>query len=90
MTHHEKVVVDLEYPINVDGVEVTSLSLRRANVMDIELTQNTKDNDLTKSIKMIANLSGMAPDHIRLLDAADFGKVSSKVMDFFGDSLQEA
>lgn len=81
--------IELQYPIEVNGVEVKTLSLRRATVRDIEIMQESKGNDTSRSITLIANLSGMAPDDIRSLDAGDYMNVSNAVQDFFGGAFPE-
>lgn len=73
--------ISLQYPINVDGVEVGSLNLRRVTVADLEV-MNQEKTELAKSIRLLSLLAEMTPDDIRKLDAADFNNVSEQVADF--------
>ena len=89
MTEKIKQKVELKYPVEVNGVEVKTISLRRATVRDLEVMQEMKGSDMMKSISMIASLSGMAPDDIRSLDAGDYVSISNVVQDFFGGAFPE-
>ena len=84
-----KQTIELKYPIEVNGVKVNTISLRRAIVQDIEIMQESKGGDTAKSITLIANLSVMAPDDIRALDAGDYMSISNVVQDFFGGAFPE-
>lgn len=73
--------IKLDYPINVDGVEVGELRLRRVSVLDLEVMGREK-SDLLKSIRLLAQVADLPMDTIREMDAADFNKVSEVVSGF--------
>lgn len=77
--------ITLQYPVTVDGEEITELHIRRPKVADLKRGQKHK-NDLEKSIHLIADLAEVSPMAVQELDAADFATVSAKVGEFMGVS----
>ena len=71
----------LHYPFEFDGQTIEQITLRRPTVLDLEAIEG-EENATTKSIAMLANLSGLTPDTIRRLDAADYNRISETVLDF--------
>ena len=65
-------VIELEYAIEVDGVSVDSLSMRRPTVRDQLQFEEGKGSDARKVITMIANLCDVSPKAIEQLDNSDF------------------
>lgn len=76
--------VTLEFPIEVDGVSVDSLTVRRPTVRDQLLMDKMKGSETEKGVKYIANLCEVAPSDIEQLDAADFLALSEVVQGFVG------
>lgn len=77
--------ITLQYPVTVDGEEITELRIRRPKMADLKRGQKHK-NDLEKSIHLIADLAEVSPMVVEELDAADFATVSAKVGEFMGVS----
>jgi len=75
--------IELKYPIDVNGAEVKSVSVRRMTVGDLEIA-NLEKNEFAKSIRMVATLTDLAPDDVRKMDSSDFMKMSVLVTDFLG------
>ncbi|MBA1446527.1 MAG: phage tail assembly protein [Chromatiales bacterium] len=71
----------LKYPVTVDGEEITSLNLRRVNVLDLEVMEK-QQGQLTRSVTLLSQVSERSPDVIRQMDAADFNAASDLVADF--------
>lgn len=76
--------IELKYPREHNGAEVTSLSMRRPTVRDLLAVerQDSQDqrkrvqrSDLEKAVECYANLCEVSPDFIESLDAADFKQV---------------
>ncbi|WP_163833294.1 phage tail assembly protein [Spartinivicinus ruber] len=76
--------VNLEYPIQCEGVTVDSITLRRPKARDLKIMETTKGGDISKSITLIAHLAEISPKAVEDLDAADFQKVSEVVASFLG------
>ena len=77
--------IELEYPFEYKGEQVTEITIRRPKMRDMKKAQKHKD-DMEKSINMIADLAEVEPKMIEELDTEDFGKVSAKVGEFMGVS----
>jgi hypothetical protein len=73
--------ISLRYPIQIDGVQIKWLPLRRVIVADLEM-MNEEKTELAKSIRLVSLVTEMAPDDIRRLDAADFNQISDQVSGF--------
>lgn len=74
--------VELKYPINVHGTEISALSLRRPTVRDRLLSEKTSGTESDKEVRFIANLCELAPDDIEKLDMADYVKVQEVLAGF--------
>lgn len=76
------VTITLDYPINIDGIEVKTLSLRRMKVADQMAAEKLKGNDAEKEIALLANLCEMSPDDIQQLDIMDYAKLQAQLVNF--------
>lgn len=74
--------IDLEYPITVDGVEVSSLAMRRPTVADQLAFEDGKGSEAHRTVIMMANLCDVSPGSIKQLDAMDFGKLTEVLQGF--------
>lgn len=74
--------IQLEYPIEIDGVSTDCLSMRRPTVRDQLMFDEAKGSEARRVVKMIANLCEVAPSTIESLDTADFAKVSETLAGF--------
>ena len=74
--------VELQYPINVHGTEISALNLRRPTVRDRLLSEKANGTEIEKEIRFIANLCELAPDDIEKLDMADYVKVQEVLAGF--------
>ena len=79
--------ITLQYPVTVDGEDITELTLRRPKVGDLKRAEKHKDN-FEKSIRIIADLAEVSLKVVEELDAADFAVVSAKVGEFMGASAE--
>lgn len=77
--------VTLQYPVTVDGEDITELTLRRPRVADLKRAEKHKDN-FEKSIRIIADLAEVSPKVVEELDASDFAAVSARVGEYMGAS----
>lgn len=81
--------IDLEYPVTVDGVEVTTLAMRRPTVADQLAFEEGKGSEARRTIALMANLCDVPPASIQQLDAADFQKLA-EVLKGFNEPQQES
>lgn len=74
--------IRLQYPLSVDGMRIESLTMRRPLVRDRLAAERAAGSDVEKEIRLIANLCEMAPQHIELLDLADYSKLQECLTGF--------
>lgn len=78
----EKTTIKLQYPLRVNGQEVTEIQLRRPRVRDRLAVEKMSASQAEKEVRFIANLCEMAPDEIEELDMADYTKIQEAVTGF--------
>ena len=76
--------VELDFPIQVSGVEVKHLVIRRPKVRDEVAYTKCKGDDSDKVLQLLASLCEVAPDDLLDLDASDFAKLEAQYQDFKG------
>ena len=72
-TEHQ--LIPLSYPIQVDGVTVKQLTLRRPKVRDMLAVEKNAYSDAEKEITLFANLCEVPPASLHDLDMADYAKL---------------
>ncbi len=75
-------VIELDYAIDIDGVEVDTLSMRRPTVRDQLTFEEGKGGDARKVITMVANLCDISPKAVEQLDQGDFVKLTETLQGF--------
>ncbi|MCB2187685.1 MAG: phage tail assembly protein [Deltaproteobacteria bacterium] len=65
----------LDFPLTIDGREVTSLALRRPKVRDLLEAQKSGGNDSEQELALFGRLTGVNPEELRNLDMRDYRKV---------------
>lgn len=78
------VTVPLNYPIQVEGNPVTSLTLKRlkgAQFRKVNLARLTNGDDLAK---IIETLAAIPPSSVDQLDGADLASLTEVILGFFG------
>lgn len=67
--------IELDYPVEADGGEVKSLTMRRAKARDSRDAQRGGGTPADTEIRLFANLCEVAPGVVEELDMADYGKL---------------
>jgi hypothetical protein len=73
----------LMLPVTFEGVERTTITLRRLKGKDIKRLKDY-DDDIDKAFFLIGELSGWAPEGVDELDGADFEALSKIIEGFMG------
>ena len=89
MDKRASATIELDFPITIAGVEVTTVTMRRPKVRDELAMQKSKASDAEKAVNLIASLCELTPDEVYELDASDFAKLEKQYVDFRG-GLQSA
>lgn len=82
----ERKSVELKHPIEVDGVRVSVLHLRRPKVRDRLAAEKAGSTDAEQEIAMIAALADMTPSNLHELDLIDYKAVSEAFTGFFSSA----
>ena len=76
------VTITLQYPITADGALIEQLFMRRPVVRDRLIAEKASGSEVEKEIRLIANLCELPPQHIELLDMADYVKLQECLAGF--------
>jgi hypothetical protein len=74
--------IELEYPVEVDGVQVNTLAMRRPTVADQLAFEDGKGTEAKKTVNMMAALCDVPPATIQQLDIIDFQKLAEVMAGF--------
>ena len=80
--HPNTAKIELDFPIEISGVEVKHLVIRRPKVRDDLAASKTNGSDEDKSLALVSNLCEVTIDDLLGLDSADYGKLERQVQDF--------
>jgi hypothetical protein len=86
MTAPKTKTVTLQFPITVDGREVSEVTITRPKVKDLKAMDAALDgitDKLDQGIIMVSVLTGLSHDAVEELDADDFTELSEVVAGFF-------
>jgi hypothetical protein len=75
--------IQLSYPVEVSGVKVDRLTLRRPKVRDTQAAEKA-GNGQAYDVALLAALCDVEPSAIQDLDLADFKKLQEVVQGFIG------
>ena len=73
----------LQFPVEVGGIRIVELSMRRSKIRDRLAISKTQATDEEKEIRLFANLCEVEPAVIEELDEADYQKLQKAYMAFF-------
>lgn len=82
MKHRPTTAIDLDYAIEVDGVMVSTLSMRRPTVADQLAFEEGKGTEAKRTVNMMAVLCEVPPAAIQQLDITDFQKLAEVMAGF--------
>lgn len=76
-------IVKLEFPIEVNGLEIKEIKLRRPAVREILLLEKHQGDDLDKDVYMMSMLSEIEETKLHKIDASDFIALQGAYQGFF-------
>lgn len=80
--HPNTAKIELDFPIEISGVAVNHLILRRPKVRDDLAASKSGGTDEDKSLVLMANLCEVTIEDLLELDSADWTKLEKQVQDF--------
>ena len=78
--------IPLDYPVDIEGVKTSSLTMRRAKVKDWLAHEDCQGQPLKKEVFIIARLCDQPPSLIGELDDCDYESLQS-ILNGKGDSV---
>lgn len=80
--HPNTAKIELDFPIEISGVEVSHLVMRRPKVRDDLAAAKSSGSDEDKALMLVANLCEVTTEDLLELDSADWAKLEKQVQDF--------
>lgn len=74
--------VPLQVAITVQGVEVSTLNVRRPRAGDLRRMEVAKGGDLAKTFWLIGQLTDLTPEEVDQIDAADLDTLGGVIEGF--------
>ena len=78
------VAIPLEFPIELDGETISSITIRRPKVADTMWARKQRGDNVEQNVAMLARLCNVTPEHIAELDEYDAEKVQEQYNSFRG------
>lgn len=80
--HPNTAKIELDFPIEISGVEVKHLVMRRPKVRDLMAAQKGGGSEADMGVALVANLCEITPDEVLELDSLDWDKCEAQVAAF--------
>lgn len=80
--HPNTAKIELDFPIEISGVEVNHLIMRRPKVRDDLAASKSSGSEEDKALMLVANLCEVTVEDLLDLDSADWSKLEKQVQDF--------
>lgn len=75
-------IIQLKYPVELNGLTVDELSIRRPKVRDMLAADKSAGSEADKEIRMFANLCEVDPNVVEGLDLSDYSNLQKVYQDF--------
>lgn len=82
--------IPLQFPITVDGQEITSLTMRRPKVRDSFKAKRLPGDDFDKGLSIMADLTEQPQEVLLELDEVDLEALQSQYGRFTGRAMTES
>ncbi len=82
--------IPLDYPIEIDGVLVKNLKMRRPKVRDMIASVKGPGSNEGKEVKLFANLCEVTENDINELDLSDYKKLQDMFNGFLSSKSEPA
>ncbi|CAM5289273.1 phage tail assembly protein [Eoetvoesiella caeni] len=79
----DRTVVELKFPVEIDGVAVSILTLRRPKVRDNLAAEKLGGTNAEREIALLAMLADVAPKDLHELDMGDYAALQKALTSFF-------
>lgn len=76
--------IELDFPIEVDGLKIDTITMRRPKVRDSFKAQRVKGGEMEKGLALMADLCECPQEHLLELDEIDLEKLQAQYGAFTG------
>lgn len=80
--HPNTAKIELDFPIEISGVAVNHLIMRRPKVRDLMAAQKQGGTEAEMAIALVANLCEITQEDVHELDSIDWDKCEAQVQAF--------
>lgn len=77
-----RTAIKLDYPVTVDGEQITEINLRRPKARDYLTASRSAPTSAEQEVRMICNLAEVSDKVVEELDWADYLKVQAVLQNF--------
>lgn len=82
--------ITLDYPLTIDGKEVSELTMRRAKVRDMLGANESGKNPGEVEVALFAKMVGINPEDLQDLDMCDYEKLQEAYKGFLSSRQKPA
>jgi hypothetical protein len=82
------VTIELDFPVNVGGLDVARLTMRRPKTRDSLKAAKLKTHEAERGVVLLADLCDVSPDVIGELDEVDARKLGEQLDAFRGGQTE--
>ena len=75
-------MIDLVYPVTVDGKEIKAVELRRPKVKDLKIAAKIGKDAMEQETLLIANLANLPVEAVEEMDLADYTALQEQLKSF--------
>lgn len=86
MDNRKEVEIALDFPVQLADRKLEKVTIRRPLMRDMLKHQIGLDMTMQDSVNLIADLCGLVPDDVEVMDTCDFEKLQSQLLRFRGVS----
>lgn len=86
MDNRKEVEIALDFPVQLADRKLEKVTIRRPLMRDMLKHQIGLDMTMQDSVNLIADLCGLVPDDVEVMDTCDFEKLQSQLLRFRGIS----
>lgn len=83
----ESAVIDLDFPVEIDGQKIASVTMRRPKVRDSFKAERSKGGDFEKGLALLSDLTEQPQEVLLEMDGSDLEKLQEQLLAFQGRTM---
>ena len=89
MAKEKSVTIPLEFPVELADRKLDAVNIRRPTMGDLEDFPVNASTGLKEEMALVAHLCDLHAEALRRIDAEDYGKLQTQLLQFRGISLSK-